>query len=1003
MSRSTIVLILLLTVGHAPRARAADATQADLERRFAGTVRPFVENYCLNCHGKDKPKADFDLSPYSSMAAVMRDHLHWELALEKLESGDMPPAKAKQQPSPEQRQEVIAWLKAARQHEAQKHAGDPGPVLARRLSNAEYDYTIRDLTGVNLRPTREFPVDPANQAGFDNSGESLAMSPALFKKYLQAAREVAEHLVLKPDGLAFAPHGMMTDTDRDKYCVMRIVDFYQRQPTDYADYFYAAWRFQHRAGLRKPKATLAETAADVAVSPKYLAMIWEALNDPQEAVGPLAKLQAMWRQIPSLKGNQTDAARRGCEEMRDFVVRLRSKLVPYVANLKSPGVHDGSQCFVLWKDRQWAANRRRYDVEALQVAGAELRKDPSGKTVSADSDLAVPADPGARARYEAAFARFSALFPDAFYISERARVYLDPEKEKKLGGRLLSAGFHSMTGFFRDDGPLYELLLDADRQRELDRLWNEFDFIASVPQRMHSSFLWFERTDSRFMTDEEFDFARAEDKDAGSEAKVRQLAEVYGAKAERNGGGPVALAAIREHFERVSENIRRVDQAHQSSERVHLAAVQDFAARAYRRPLAPGEIADLAAFYRTAREQDGFPHEEAIRDTLVSVLMSPHFCYRIDLADGASGTRNAAAADSGSRRATRPLSDYALASRLSYFLWASLPDDELLAKAAAGELHRPEVLTAQARRMLQDPRVRGLVTEFGANWLDFRRFEELNSVDRERFPEFDNELRQAMFEEPVRFFLDVIQRQGSALEFLYARHTFINAPLARHYGMPDPKTGAAGWVRFDEADKYGRGGLLPMAAFLTKNSPGLRTSPVKRGYWVVRQVLGEHIPPPPAVVPELPNDESKLGELTLRETLARHREDKSCASCHARFDSFGLVFEGYGPVGERREKDLGGKPVDTRAVFPGGTEGAGLTGLREYVRLHRQEDFLDNLCRKMLAYGLGRTVMLSDDATIQAMRRKLAANGYRFDSIVESIVTSPQFLNQRVPDNLASK
>ena len=194
--------------------------------------------------------------------------------------------------------------------------------------------------------------------------------------------------------------------------------------------------------------------------------------------------------------------------------------------------------------------------------------------------------------------------------------------------------------------------------------------------------------------------------------------------------------------------------------------------------------------------------------------------------------------------------------------------------------------------------------------------------------------------------------------------------------------------------RYGRGGLLPMSVFLTQNAPGLRTSPVKRGYWVVRRVLGEAIPPPPPNVPELPQDEAKL-DLPLREMLAKHRENPSCAACHARFDSFGLAFEGYGPIGERRSKDLGGRPVDTQAVFPGGREGTGFEGVQTYIREHRQNDFIDNLSRKLFAYSLGRSLLLSDEPAIERMKTTLAANGYRFDSLVETIVTSPQFLNKR--------
>jgi hypothetical protein len=268
-------------------------------------------------------------------------------------------------------------------------------------------------------------------------------------------------------------------------------------------------------------------------------------------------------------------------------------------------------------------------------------------------------------------------------------------------------------------------------------------------------------------------------------------------------------------------------------------------------------------------------------------------------------------------------------------------------------------------------------------------------VDRERFKFFTDELRRAMFEEPVRFVVDLVRGDGSIFDLLYAQHTFVNSVLAAHYGMPEPIGGPNEWVRVDDAASYGRGGLLPMAVFLTKNAPGLRTSPVKRGYWAVRRVLGEKIPAPPAQVPELPPDEAKLGDLTLRQVLERHRADKACAACHARFDSIGLAFEGYGPVGELRTKDLGGRPVDASADFPGAFEGAGLEGLRAYIKARRQDDFVDNICRKLLAYALGRTLLPGDDDLIEEMKEKSRAGDYRFSSLVDQIVGSPQFLMRR--------
>lgn len=962
--------------------RGADIDDAGLERGFSEAVQPFVQTYCLDCHGEVQPDADLNLEVFTSLAAVSEGHRSWAMVLERLEAKEMPPEDSEHQPTPGERETVTAWIRALIRSEAQRHSGEPGPVLARRLSNAEYNYTIRDLTGVDIQPTRDFPVDPANEAGFDNTGESLAMSPALLQKYLDAARYVADHLVLQPEGFSFAPHPVATSTDRDKYAVERIVSFYKRQPTDYTDYFAAAWRFRHRETLGQGSATLEDIAAAERVSPKYLAMVWSVLEEAQEEVGPIARLQAMWRELPGPTADRPDVPRDVCEQMRDYVVQLRKKLEPKFDNLDVPGIHKGSQPFVLWKNRQYAAHRMNYDRGVLRLDSEEGGDDDT----AIDPDLVVPADPDERARYEASFHRFAAVFPDAFYISERGRDYLGTAKEDQEQGRLLSAGFHSMMGYFRDDAPLVELILDEHQQEEIDRLWQELDFVTSAPMRQHAGFVWFERTDSGFMRDAEFDFARAEDKDVTSEEKIKKLAEVYLAKARRNGGEGVPIEAIEYHFHDINAKVRWVEQARVAAEPSHLAALMDFAGRAFRRPLWPAERERLIDFYHQLREQDGISHDEAIQDGVVSVLMSPYFCYRLDVVETGEGER--------------PLSDYELASRLSYFLWSSMPDQELLDLAASGDLHRPEVLVAQTRRMLRDDRIRGLAVEFGGNWLDFRRFEGHNSVDRERFPAFTDSLRQAMFEEPVRFFVHLLQEDRPLLEFLDADYTFVNRVLAAHYGMPKVNGEASRWIRIDDAGRYDRGGILPMSVFLTQNAPGLRTSPVKRGYWVARRVLGERIPPPPPDVPELPADEAQLGELSLRDMLALHREHKSCASCHERFDSLGLVFEGFGPVGERRAEDLGGRPVENDAVFPGGSQGAGLDGLRKYLQEHRQEEFVDSLCSKMLSYALGRTLLLSDDDTVEDLHLKLAANGYRFHTLLEGIVTSPQFLTKRGRDDL---
>jgi mono/diheme cytochrome c family protein len=1013
-------LIVVAAIAMAP-VQAATSAGSDLERRFAQTIRPFLGTYCVGCHGGSAPAARFDLSVYSTAAAVIRNDDQWGRVLDRLMSGQMPPRPVKQ-PTEEDRQKVVEWIQAVRMSEARKNAGDPGPVLARRLSNAEYDYTIRDLTGVDIRPAREFPVDPANTAGFDNSGESLGMSSTLLNKYLQAAHEVASHVVLTQDSFTFSPHPMLAETDREKFAIRRIVDFYQRQPTDLADYFRAAWLFRYRAVFGKARATLADIATETKVSPKYLAMVWDALEESKEEIGPLARLQTMWRALPVPKSGQPSLAREGCAAMRDYVARIRRLTSEIFHSPVVAGLSATSQPLMNWKLRNFATHRRDFDRLALRVEGEppppesalvldraasagitppdeERIKNYVGSLLDGrrhDPDLAVPA--GQRKRYEAALTRFSQLFPNAFYIAERSRFY--PVDTLELDkGRLLSAGFHNVTGYFRDDLPLMELILDEEGKRTLERLWADFEFIADFTRRTWIEY-FFDQSGEVQGRGRESGSTRPSDQEISSESLILSLRAAYLAKVAADPkSDPAAKTAIEDHFQRVNGTIRSMERLHEAAEPLHLERLLKFADRAYRRPLAQTQRERIVAFYRALRKENSLTHEEAIRNSIAGILMSPEFSYRIDLVDGLKGARGrtVAARPAAGAPTRAPISAYALASKLSYFLWSSMPDEELLSRAAAGDLQKPDILIAQARRMWKDSRARGLAVEFAGNWLDFRRFEEHNAVDRERFPSFNNELREAMFEEPVRFIENLIRNDGSVMDLLYGGYTFVNPVLARHYGMPEVAGNADTWIRVEGANRYGRGGLLGMSVFLTQNSPGLRTSPVKRGYWVAKRLLGETIPPPPASVPELPSDEAKM-DLPLRDMLARHRENPACAACHSRFDSFGLALEGYGPVGEKRTHDLAGRPVDTQAVFPGGITGVGFEGLRAYIREQREKQFLANLCRKLLAYAIGRSLQLSDEPTIAVLQTRLAANGYRLASLVEVIVSSPQFRTKRAAD-----
>jgi hypothetical protein len=412
-----------------------------------------------------------------------------------------------------------------------------------------------------------------------------------------------------------------------------------------------------------------------------------------------------------------------------------------------------------------------------------------------------------------------------------------------------------------------------------------------------------------------------------------------------------------------------------------LQAVLDLADKAWRRPLTEAEQKGLRELYRKLRS-DKLPHDTALRMTLARVFVSPSFLYRGEKA--APGLASA------------PVNDWELATRLSYFLWSSAPDEELRALAASGQLRDPEKLAAQARRMMKGPRVRRLATEFGCQWLHVRDLETLDEKSERHFPTFVP-LRAHMQEEVVRFFMDLFQEDRSVLSLLDADYSFVNGPLARHYGLDVP---ADDWQRVEGLRGRGRGGVLAFAGTLAKQSGASRTSPILRGNWLSEVVLGDKLPRPPKGVPILP-EEAPQG-LTERQLIERHTSDVNCSGCHQRIDPFGFALEGFDAIGRARKTDAAGLAIDTQVKLPDGTAFDGLEGLRAYLLASRRDDFLRQFCRKLLGYSLGRGVQLSDRPLIDSMIARLTDHGYRVGDAVELIVRSPQFREVRGRDFVSS-
>ena len=1024
--------VLALLVAAGTFVRAAD------ERAFRETVQPILKEHCNTCHSTAKQKGDLDLEQFASVTEIKKHPAVWERVIEQLANSEMPPKKEPQL-SAQQKQRLTTWVQAMLDDVALANAGDPGPVVLRRLSNAEYTYTIRDLTGVeSLDPAKEFPADGAAGEGFTNAGAALVMSPALLTKFLDAAKEIASHAVLLPDGIRFSAHTSQRDwTDE---ALAKIRAFYARfseqggatavnlqgikfdtnaggrLPVEK----YLAALLAERDALRDGKTGIAAAAKKRGLNAKYATALWTALNDTTPSpvldsirerfrsaspggAAAVAKLIQDWQQpLWRFASVGHIGKKNGPNGWQETVTplgtqhELRVKLAApkdggdVMLFLAASDAGDGkAKGTVVWENARLvtkggkdtllrdipgaspdAMSTQAAAFIAIRIPATQIKDTEFVVTAkldaASDADAALQVQAGTgrpeklngliASRAESAMAkgqwsdnnlRTSHSAPILVHDGSAARRRLETAFDdfRALFPAALCYSkivpvdeVVTLTLYYREDGQLRRLMLDDAQSAALDRMWDELHFISESALKQVDGFeqLW------QFAT---------------QDAK------------------PEAFEPMREPIMRAAEAFRK---RLIETEPMHVQAVLDFAGRAWRRPLGDAEKNELRALYQKLRTQD-LPHAAAIRMTLARVLVAPAFLYRGEKA--APGSKAA------------PVNDWELATRLSYFLWSSEPDDELRARAASGRLHEPDVLAAQARRMMKDARVRRLATEFGCQWLHVRDVESLDEKSERHFPTFLS-MRGAMQEEAVRFFMDLFQENRPVLSLLDADHTFVNDALAKHYGLA-LKTDD--WQRVDGLRAKGRGGILAFASTLAKQSGASRTSPILRGNWLSEVVLGEKLPRPPKGVPVLP-DEAPQG-LTERQLIERHSSDAQCAKCHQRIDPFGFALEGFDAIGRARSKDAGGLPIDTRVKLPDGTAFEGLDGLRSYLVKARRDDFLRQFCRKLLGYALGRSVQLSDKPLLDTMLARLKENDYRAGTVFDLIVLSPQFREVRGRDH----
>ena len=494
----------------------------------------------------------------------------------------------------------------------------------------------------------------------------------------------------------------------------------------------------------------------------------------------------------------------------------------------------------------------------------------------------------------------------------------------------------TLTLFHREDDHLRRLMLDDNQADELDQLWDELSYVAQEPLKYQVAF-----------------------------EQIREFATQ---------DRPDLVKRWAPHVDSVNRRADDFRDLMTDTEPIHVNATIDFAHRCWRRPLTVSEVQNLRNLYGQLRN-DGIIHEQSIRLMIASVLTSPSFLYRREI--------------SGPDKDPVNLSAYEMATRLSYFLWSSGPDKELLAAANNGSLNQVSVLHDQTRRMLKDPKIIRMAEQFACQWFHINDFDENDDKNEKLFPQFEK-LRSSMYKESLLFFENMFRNNGSILDFIKADYVFLDRPLAEHYGedvfnlWDTHKIKGNGWKRIEGARLHGRGGILGMSTVLSVNSGASRTSPILRGNWIYETLLGQKLPRPPLNVPVLP--EAIPENLTARQLIEKHSSSKECAKCHERIDPYGFALEQFDAIGRKRES-----PMDTSTVLYDGTKIDGIKGLQNYIVSQRLDDFLEQFCRKILGYSLGREVQLSDIPLIEQMKNNLKKSDYRFHELVQQVVSSDQF------------
>lgn len=996
-------------------------------------IQPILRKHCTACHGNKKRRASLNFESYKTEKDVVVHLQKWFSVIDQVETGVMPPEDQKIRPTAAEINKLTSWIRKTIDEFDYESVKDPGRHTLRRLNKAEYNNTIRDLTGVDLQPAKFFSGEGGGGEGFDNNAEAMKILPLMVEKYFKAARDISRHAeVSYMGGIKFGPD--LSPTFKPRTYLVRVErkltnfynDFYDRLPkynprTQYRPYLMPAMKL----ALENPDVSHREIY-DLAMEKKLMPGVfyrwviaftnaekdakssrwkshygrwvldpWLALLSRRESVTDeelqafhddfaakveLAVSHTRYTNVPGLDvkttirenadtlylsvGDMDDGNEFDRIVLHDPKVTLKDGSVVYLGDLE-----------LIEKQGDGAIHRDRFP-DGKPFASSAAKEIKRGFYIEAPALLSFKLPAGAKS-FKATmgmeksatdkgsvqvYAKDEAIpFPKGKHTHShfyRGNGHFAVEEAKKWW-----VIYSSLVGYGKSAGAkeMIDVSLSKEDAARLDAIKREVEFAKRTPIKDFFTFV----TKKRF----------------GQLLKTKK--EAFPALADLATEDRAAPAKLSEKDRKQWTDLRKKAEAFQRDMDIRIKdALLAFAGRAFRHPVSSEDARIMANTYdQSMAATDDF--QKAGQLTIQSLLTHPQFLFRTE----------AAAAGSIARQ----VDDYALANRLSYFLWSSMPDKKLMELAKAGQLQDEKVLEAQVRRMLKDPKSVSLAQEFASQWLGFRKILSEKQPDAKLFPDYTAKLQESMYQEAVLTFDDLVKQDKSVLEILDSKTTYLNEALAAHYGI----TGIKGdQMRQVELTTNQRGGFPAMGGVLVATSYPGRTSPVIRGQWILEALIGGKVPPPPDGV-EI--DESQLSDKSLskKERFAAHSTNPSCAVCHDRIDPFGFTLENYDAIGRFRTKEPNGDPVDAIAQVKGGPKLSGLAGLKSYLKNDKRDAFLHQISQKLLGFALGRSLEYYDESVIRNAVTDLKATDHRFSALAVAIVKSYPFRYLREKDYLA--